>query len=62
MKRIRYNRADLNSTMEAAKKLVPCYVFATAVGYTIDKHPAPFGQTCYKVTADKVELIEKKYE
>lgn len=59
MKRIRYNRADINSTMTAAKKIAEtktCYVYATAYGYTIEYSPPPFGQGYYKVSDDKVEL------
>lgn len=52
MARIRYNRADLGSTMAAACRLAtdePVYVFATALGYTIDRNPPAFKQQHYIV-------------
>jgi len=63
MRRIKYNRADLDSTMVVARGIaernnLTVYVFATAYGYTIDMRPPPFGQTHYKVYADHAELIK----
>ena len=60
MKRIRYNRADINSTLQAAQKIAtaasPRYVFATANGFTIAKAPPP-AQTHYRVTPQTIEKI-----
>ena len=65
MKRIRYNRSDINSALQAAKKIStpksPRYVYATALGFTIGKSPAPFGQTYYKVTPQTIEKIKRVF-
>ena len=57
-----YNRASIDSTMNAAIKTVSGtsevrYVYPTANGFTIAKFPAPFGNRCYKVTVKGVEKI-----
>lgn len=60
MKHIRYNRADIRSTLSVARKIAEtktCYVYATAYGFAIEYAPAPFGQQYYKVTSDAVELL-----
>jgi hypothetical protein len=52
MKRVKYNRADIESTINAAKKIIqdkPLYVFATYLGYTIDTRKLPFGQRYIEV-------------
>lgn len=43
-RRVRYNRGDIDSTVQAARKLVegnPLYVYATYYGFTIGKSPPP---------------------
>lgn len=63
-KKIKFDRANIQSTMEAAKKIAEvktCFVFSTVYGLTISHNPPPFGQTHYRVTKDGVELIEKQY-
>ena len=50
-RRVRYNRADIDSTIRAAKKIIsdhPLYVFATAYGFTI-WHEAPPGSQRYVI-------------
>ena len=64
-KRLRYNRADIDSTLAAAKKIAQtrtCYVCPTAYGYTITYSPAPFGRACWRVTAEAVVSIPNRYE
>ena len=66
MKRIKYNRADLDSTMVVARGIaernnLTMYVFATAYGYTIEQIPPAFGQSHYKVYPDHAELIEQVF-
>ena len=65
-KRLRYyNRADIDSTLAAAKKIAQtrmCYVCVTAYGYTITYSPAPFGRACWRVTAKGVERIANRYD
>ena len=42
--RVHFDRADINSAIEAAKRLKSdrdLYIFATHLGYTIDKRPPP---------------------
>lgn len=53
--RVRYNRADITSTMNAAIKLAVFdgqerFVFATYVGFTIDKSKPLGSQQYYKVS------------
>jgi len=55
MKRVKYNKADLESTINAAKKIIqdkPLYVYATGEGYTIGKQIPPFGMRYYSVNPD----------
>ena len=72
MNRIKYNRADLDSTMVVAGGMAErnnrliyqsatMYVFATACGYTIEQIPPAFGQSHYKVYPDHAELIEQVF-
>jgi hypothetical protein len=53
-RRIKYNRADINSTIKAACKKTSdgstAYIFATYNGYTIDTRKPPFGQNYIEVT------------
>lgn len=52
MKRVKYNKADLQSTIRAAQKVIgnkPLYVFATYNGYTINTLKPPFGQKYIEV-------------
>jgi hypothetical protein len=52
MKRVKYNKADLESTINAAKKIIQdksLYVFATANGYTIENQKPPFNQKYVEV-------------
>lgn len=61
--RIRYNRADINSTIEAARKISlsrTCYVFATCNGYTIGFELVSF-QSYYKIECGKVEFVERVF-
>ncbi len=63
-RRIRYNRASIDSTINAAKRIVEGtdltrYIYATAYGFTIDQAPPPFSTQRYvKVTASSVEKFE----
>jgi hypothetical protein len=55
--RTRYNRGSIESTMTAAKKSAAFtgevrYVIATALGYSVEKQPAPFKRACHKVEPD----------
>ncbi len=54
MRRVKYNRGNLDSTLKAAKKVfngTPLYIFATAGGYTIDTRKPPFNLP-YKVVTN----------
>jgi hypothetical protein len=60
-KRLRYNRANLTSTMHAAMMASdeggPKYVFCTAYGYTIENEAPAFGQQHYRVQGDKIVFV-----
>ncbi len=61
-RRVRYNRADINSTISAARKIVtdqPLYIFATAYGFTIEKQK-PIGSQQYVIVKPdgSTELID----
>jgi hypothetical protein len=64
-KRIRYNRGDINSTMDAALKSAkicntPVYIETTAYGFHITQRKPPSWSPYYKVTPDgKIEKVEK---
>ena len=61
-KRIKFNRASIDSTIGAAKRISEtktCYVFATCNGFVIDNSPAPFGGKCYKIENGNVEKFGK---
>lgn len=52
MRRVKYNRANLESTIKAANKIKadnPVYIFATFEGYTISNTKPPFGQKYIEV-------------
>ena len=62
MRRIRYNRGDIASTMRAAISLSHSnqyiiYVFGSALGYTISQSPPPFNQDYYKVRPDGTSTL-----
>ena len=65
MRRIKYNRADINSTMTVADGIAQrnnliMYVFATAYGYTIEQRPPPFDQDYYKIWPNHSVFLVKK--
>jgi len=66
MARIKFDRARIESAIEAAYKASsdkPLYVYATAYGYVIDKSPAPFGQQYVIVEQNKpAQYIKSKWE
>ena len=68
MKRISYNRANLESCVNAARKLAaawgePRYVFATALGYAIEnREPASLYQRHLVVYPDGTITEEPKRE
>ena len=62
MRRIKYNRADIASTMRTAINLSRSnqyiiYIFSTALGYTIAQSPPPFNQDYYKVRPDGTSTL-----
>jgi hypothetical protein len=63
-KRVTYQRGSLDSTIAAARKVAttePRYVFATALGFMIDRRPPPFGQQHVVVATDgTATLAERK--
>jgi hypothetical protein len=57
----RFDRGNMESTINAARKLMAIdgqsrYVVATANGYAIDTRPVPF-QKCAKVSLAGVEIV-----
>jgi hypothetical protein len=61
--RSRYNRGDINSTIQAAIDIIqdkPLYIEATAYGYNITRTKPPSWVDYIKVSPDlKVELIKR---
>jgi len=58
MKRIKYNRARLESAIAAAQKIGETrFIFATAFGWTIDTRPVPW-QGYYQVDQGEVTRHE----
>jgi len=60
-RRIRYNRADIASAINAARSIVSGtsgtrYVYATALGFVIDTNPPPGLQDYYQVNASQIVL------
>ena len=54
---MRYQRGDINSTMQAAQNVArdqqqTRYIVPTAFGFSIEKQAAPFGGKCYEVKPD----------
>ena len=64
---MRYNRRHIEKTIEAAQKIAnetqeKRYVYATALGFTIQTSPPPFHQLHYAITPQaKPELAGKQY-
>jgi hypothetical protein len=61
---MRYNRANIKSTLTAAQHSATLaqkakYVFATCYGFTINDS-AIFGQDYYKVTMNEITHVEYK--
>jgi len=65
-KRVRYDKAKVDSAIKAAMKLQskgspPLYIFATAHGYTIDARKPPFRQSYIQVSSDG-NVVKKIYD
>jgi len=61
---MRYNRADINSSIRAAQKLsirdnLTYFVWATCFGWGIYKDVPPFHQGFYAVNGNKVESVNR---
>ena len=55
MKRVKYNKGNVDSAVDAAKRLKsdkPLYIFATALGFMIDTAKPPFGRKYLTVHPD----------
>jgi len=58
-RRVRYNRGDLQETLNAAAKLLsdhPLYIYATYLGFTIEKRDPGAGQSFYKMIRGTVGI------
>ena len=65
MRRVRYNRGSIDSTMRAAQKVVAGtnevrFVFGTAMGFTIEAQAPAFERRAYRVAADGVTQVGSK--
>jgi hypothetical protein len=65
MRRIKYDRGDISSTMNAALKLAKLcktvvYIEATAYGFYISQRKPPIWTPYYKITPEGEVSIERK--